>query len=95
MMQLLSGEDLKKFEEAMKAEKKMAKFMNSLKALIKMFIYSIRGMNKESYFTTRVGRIKYEEDTKELQEDGINPFAKPFVYMKYGDKIKINTRHWY
>ena len=37
-------------------------------------------MNKEIYFTTPVGWIKYEEDTIELQEEGINPFAKPFVY---------------
>ena len=62
---------------------------------IKILIYSIRGMNKESYFTTPVGWIKYEGDTIELQEDGINRFAKPFLYMKYGDKIKINTKHWY
>ena len=52
-------------------------------------------MNKESYFTTPVGWIKYEDDKIELEEDGINPFATPFVYMKYGDKIKINTKHWY
>ena len=69
--------------------------MLSIFLKIKISIYSIRGMNKESYFTTPVGWIKYEEDTIELQEDGINPFAKPFVYMKYGDKIKINTKHWY
>ena len=40
-------------------------------------------MNKESYFTTSVGWIKYEE----LQENGINPFDGPFKYAKYEEKI--------
>ena len=43
-------------------------------------------MNKESYFTTPVGWIKYEEDTIQFQEDGINPFDRPFKYAKYEEK---------
>jgi len=53
---------------------------------IKILIYSIRGMNKESYFTTPAGWIKYEEDTIQFQEDGINPFDRPFKYAKYEEK---------
>ncbi len=60
--------------------------MLSILPKIKISIYSINGMNKESYFTTPVGYIKYDNDTIELKETGINPFAKPFEFMKYKEK---------
>ena len=56
-----------------------------------MLIYSIRGMNKESYFTTPVGWIRYNDDKIEFEENGINPFDIPFKYAKY-EETKIELK---